>query len=61
MSRLVISRRHGERTRIKVGDVVIWLTVDTQRQGEKPQVKLVFDAPPEVQITREELMPWLQR
>lgn len=50
---LVLSRRFGERIRVRVAGRDIWLEVVAFRNG---QVRLGFIAPPDVQITREELL-----
>lgn len=51
---MVLTQRDGDRTRLKFGDTVIWLTT-VEIQGTK--VRLGFEAPPEVEIYRECLLP----
>lgn len=53
MGKLVLSRRPKERVRICVYDMVITVTVYETSSGS---ASLVFEAPPEVQILREELV-----
>ncbi len=55
MPSLVLSRRVNERAFIDVGGKRIIITV-TQIDGRK-QVRLAFNAPPEVLIWREEVAP----
>lgn len=51
---LALSRRAGERVRMTFGDVVAWVEVVEIAPGK---VRLSFDAPPEVRIHREEVVP----
>lgn len=53
---LSITRKFGERVRLKVGGVVVWVTVSPAPGGSTRQVRLHFDAPPEVEVMREELI-----
>lgn len=53
MPGLRLSRKPGQRVRLTVGDITIWVAVD---QSSNNRTRLVFDAPPEVIITREELL-----
>jgi sRNA-binding carbon storage regulator CsrA len=54
MSMLVVSRHVGERVRLKLGETVVWLTCCDTQPG---RMKLAIEAPPEVGIAREELLP----
>ena len=53
MPGLRLSRKPGERVRLTVGDITIWVAVDASSSN---RARLVFDAPQEVTITREELL-----
>jgi len=58
---LSLVRKEHSRIRIKTADgTIIWLTVEDIRgytdKGYNPRVKLIFDAPPDVEILREELL-----
>lgn len=50
---LVISRRCGEWIRLRLGDADVW--VQPSEVG-KDKVRLCFEAPRDVQITRDELL-----
>ena len=50
---LVLKRKKGERVRLRVGATDVWVTVTYCRDGV---VRLGFEAPPEVEISREELL-----
>ena len=51
---LVLKRRIGERVRIKVGKVLVWVQVLDAPHGG---LRLGISAPPEVEIMREEIIP----
>lgn len=51
---LMIGRRAGERVRITVGDVTVWVTFTESRS--RNNVRLGFEAPPGVEILREEVV-----
>lgn len=51
---LCLYRETGERIRLKLGGIEVWIAVMETRPG---RVRLAFDAPPEVQIAREEVIP----
>jgi len=53
MPGLRLSRKPGERVRLTVGNIEIWVAVD---QSSNRRARLVFQAPAEVIITREELL-----
>jgi sRNA-binding carbon storage regulator CsrA len=54
MSCLIVSRREQERVRLRVGEVEVWIIyAGLNRSG---QARLVFNAPREVEIMREELI-----
>lgn len=55
---LVLSRRSNESIRIKVGDVIVWVTVIENGPGK---ARLGFEAPADVIISREELVPRAER
>ena len=50
---LAMKRKSGERVRVRVGGVDIWVQVVEAWRGG---VRLAFEAPPEAQIKREELL-----
>ena len=50
---LVLKRKKGERVRLRVGATDVWVTVTYCRDGV---VRLGFEAPPDVEISREELL-----
>ena len=52
---LVLKRKKGERVRLRVGATDVWVTVTYCRDGV---VRLGFEAPRDVEISREE---WLNR
>ena len=52
---LVLRRKLSERIRLRVGDHDIWIEV-TDRGSD--WVRLGISAPPAVEITREELLPF---
>ena len=59
MSTLCLTRHQGEAIRLRVGDVTIWIgRKDDQVPGE---VGLFIDAPPDVEILREEKLPESER
>lgn len=59
---LVLKRVVGERVRLKVGDVIVWITVvNLDRNGRGANVRLGLDAPREVIIHREEMLQPEQR
>ncbi len=49
---LVLHRAYGERIRIQVGEVVIWVTPSS---FSPKGVRIAVDAPREVQVDREEV------
>ena len=53
MPGLRLTRKPGERVRLMCGDIEIWVAVD---ESSDNRAKLVFAAPQEVIITREELL-----
>jgi sRNA-binding carbon storage regulator CsrA len=55
---LVITRRKFQRTRLKLGNEIIWVQVAAM---ERDQVRLAFLANPEVKIIREELLDPAER
>lgn len=55
---LVLGRAKGERIRITVNGVMIWVTVTEIDRGK---VRLGITAPREVVISREELLPESER
>ena len=50
---LRLARRPGERVRLLVGDVEIWIAIDNCNED---LVRLAFDAPLSVLISREEVI-----
>ena len=50
---LSLTRKNGERVRLKVGDVIIWIKV-LDVDGRK--ARLGIEAPPSVAIAREEVL-----
>ena len=50
---LVLRRKAGERVRVRFGATDVWVTVTYCRDGV---VRLGFEAPPDVEISREELL-----
>jgi carbon storage regulator len=55
---LVLSQKPGQKIRLRVGDVVVWVqVVDAGRD----KVRLGIEAPREVEILREELLSESQR
>lgn len=55
---LALQRKAGEKVYLFVGDVVVDVTVALIDGGK---VRLAFDAPPEVEIAREEVLSDAQR
>jgi sRNA-binding carbon storage regulator CsrA len=53
-NRLILTRKPGERVRVEIGGVVGWVTIIEQR---KSGVRVAFEFPRTVQITREEVEP----
>lgn len=51
---LSLGRRRQQRVRLKLGDVVVWVTATDIEPGK---VRLGFEAPLDVLIDREELLP----
>ena len=54
MGTLSLTRKFNERIRLKVGETIIWIKVG---ELDRQRVRLMFDAPREVLIHREELLP----
>jgi carbon storage regulator len=55
---LVLSQKPGQKIRLRIGDVVVWVqVVDAGRD----KVRLGIEAPREVEILREELLAEAQR
>lgn len=52
---LVLKRRTNERIRLRLNGVDVWVTVVETTSGA---ARLAFEAPPEVQIDREEILPY---
>jgi sRNA-binding carbon storage regulator CsrA len=52
---LVLKRRKGERVRVVVGNLELWITVGEMSEGA---VKLAFDGPKAFQVDREETAHW---
>jgi sRNA-binding carbon storage regulator CsrA len=52
---LVLSRRLGQRIRIKVGDHILWIRV--HEVAYDGRVKLLLEGPMEFKIDREEKLP----
>lgn len=50
---LVITRKPGEWVRVRVGEVELWVGVS---DVDRNKVRLAFEAPPDVEISREELL-----
>lgn len=50
---LRLSRKPGERVRLLVGDIEIWIAIDNCNDH---RVRLAFDAPLTVLISREEII-----
>ena len=50
---LVLKRKKGERVRLRFGATDVWVTVTYCHNGV---VRLGFEAPPDVEISREELL-----
>lgn len=50
---LVLKRKKGERVRVRVGATDVWVTVTYCHNGV---ARLGFSAPPDVEISREELL-----
>jgi sRNA-binding carbon storage regulator CsrA len=53
-NRLILTRKPGERVRVEIGGVVGWVTIVEQR---KSGVRVAFEFPRTVRITREEVEP----
>jgi carbon storage regulator CsrA len=53
---LALTRKTGERVRIRVGDADVWVVV-CGGSVSGGYLRLAFDAPREVEIAREELLP----
>jgi sRNA-binding carbon storage regulator CsrA len=53
-NRLILTRKSGERVRVEIGGVVGWVTIVEQR---KSGVRVAFEFPRNVKITREEVEP----
>jgi sRNA-binding carbon storage regulator CsrA len=53
-NRLILTRKPGERVRVEIGGVVGWVTIIEQR---KSGVRVAFEFPRNVKITREEVEP----
>ena len=51
---LALRRRKGERVRVRFGGADVWVTVAEAGNGV---VRLAFEAPREVEVMREELIP----
>lgn len=50
---LVLGCKQGERIRLQIGDAIVWVKL-LRRGGPGCNVKLGFEAPPNVRIMREE-------
>ncbi len=50
---LVVTRKPGERVRVRIGSVVVWVEV---AEVERGKIRLRFDGPPGVEFLREELL-----
>jgi len=50
---LVLSQKPGQKIRLRIGDVVVWVQVVDAGRGK---VRLGIEAPREVEILREELL-----
>jgi sRNA-binding carbon storage regulator CsrA len=53
-NRLILTRKSGERVRVEIGGVVGWVTIVEQRTHS---VRVAFEFPRTVTITREEVEP----
>jgi sRNA-binding carbon storage regulator CsrA len=53
-NRLILTRKPGERVRVEIGGVVGWVTIVEQRTHS---VRVAFEFPRTVTITREEVEP----
>ena len=51
---LVLRRKAGERVRVRFNGADVWVVVTYCRDGV---ARLGFEAPPDVEISREELIP----
>lgn len=52
---LIISRKSGERIRVRFGDMELWIEV-IPNQDFRGKVRLGFEAPREVEVMRQELI-----
>jgi sRNA-binding carbon storage regulator CsrA len=53
-NRLILTRKPGERVRVEIGGVEGWVTIVEQRTHS---VRVAFEFPRNVKITREEVEP----
>ena len=56
---LTLTRNQFQPVRLKVGDVEIWVMIGAS--AGDGSLQLVFDAPPEVRIERNEILPPIDR
>jgi sRNA-binding carbon storage regulator CsrA len=54
---LNLNRGMGDAIRIRVGEVHVWVRISRDDVPIAERVRLVIDAPPDVEIVREELLP----
>ena len=58
---MCLKRKVWERLRVKVGDVVIWVTVLPDNRSDSSGIRLGLDGPEQVEFMREELLPETER
>ena len=55
---LVLTRKQGERIRLKVGDEIVWITIFSAECGK---ARVGIDAGPHVLVHREEIVEAIDR
>lgn len=54
MGRLLIGRRAGQSVRLRLGDTVVWVTIEDRSAG---RTGVLIEAPEDVEIDRNEILP----